>query len=109
MYIIVDVIVCIIKWLIQRRFNQSSIIIDECFNTLQPRTCMYSQTPEVWYFMGEKESNILVPLRRNDALFDFQPFANEKPCVACEAHMTKKSGAFWEGGKGCRDKIKMSR
>lgn len=38
-----------------------------------------------------------------------QPFALEKPCVACHHLMTKSRSTFWEGGKGCRDKTKMSR
>ncbi|CAN7992702.1 unnamed protein product [Ixodes hexagonus] len=38
-----------------------------------------------------------------------QPFAAEKPCVACGSFMTKKPTAHWEGGRGCRDSIKMSR
>ncbi|VDI55177.1 Hypothetical predicted protein [Mytilus galloprovincialis] len=38
-----------------------------------------------------------------------QPFALEKPCNACHQLMTKSRSAFWEGGKGCRDKTKMNR
>jgi len=37
-----------------------------------------------------------------------QPFS-QKPCI-CGSNLTKKdSGAFWEGGKGTRDKTKMNR
>ena len=38
-----------------------------------------------------------------------QPYASEKPCSGCDSQMTKKSSSHWEGGKGCRDQIKMSR
>ncbi|CAH1797260.1 unnamed protein product [Owenia fusiformis] len=38
-----------------------------------------------------------------------QPYAAEKPCTLCGKSMTNRSTAFWEGGKGCRDKIKMSK
>ncbi|XP_062599150.1 uncharacterized protein LOC134260609 [Saccostrea cucullata] len=38
-----------------------------------------------------------------------QPFALDKACVACKKSMTQVRTAFWEGGKGCRDKSKMSR
>lgn len=38
-----------------------------------------------------------------------QPYAGNKPCISCSSDMTKKAGSHWEGGKGCRDKITMSR
>jgi uncharacterized CHY-type Zn-finger protein len=38
-----------------------------------------------------------------------QAYTNEHPCVNCLANMTYKSTAHWEGGTGCRDKLKMSR
>ncbi|XP_077514158.1 uncharacterized protein LOC144125010 [Amblyomma americanum] len=38
-----------------------------------------------------------------------QPFAAEKPCIGCASFMTKKPTAHWEGGRGCRDRIRMSR
>lgn len=38
-----------------------------------------------------------------------QPFAAEKPCIGCGSFTTKKPTAHWEGGRGCRDSIKMSR
>ncbi|XP_075721299.1 ring finger and CHY zinc finger domain containing 1 [Rhipicephalus microplus] len=38
-----------------------------------------------------------------------QPFAAEKPCTGCANFMTKKPTAHWEGGRGCRDRIRMSR
>lgn len=38
-----------------------------------------------------------------------QPFALEKPCMSCGQSMTKSSTSHWEGGMGCRDKIKMSK
>ncbi|XP_041034329.1 uncharacterized protein si:dkey-24l11.2 isoform X2 [Carcharodon carcharias] len=38
-----------------------------------------------------------------------QPYNNGKPCVACGAMMTKGPYAsHWEGGQGCRNRIKMS-
>ncbi|XP_007906266.1 uncharacterized protein si:dkey-24l11.2 isoform X2 [Callorhinchus milii] len=39
-----------------------------------------------------------------------QPYNNEKPCIAC-GNMTLKGthSSHWEGGQGCRNKIKMSR
>ncbi|XP_020311682.1 uncharacterized protein si:dkey-24l11.2 [Oncorhynchus kisutch] len=39
-----------------------------------------------------------------------QPYSNGKPCVSCGGMMTR--GAYtshWEGGLGCRSKVKMSR
>lgn len=38
-----------------------------------------------------------------------QPFALEKPCNGCHQLMTKSRSSHWEGGKGCRDKTKMSK
>ncbi|XP_064474399.1 uncharacterized protein LOC135388648 [Ornithodoros turicata] len=38
-----------------------------------------------------------------------QPFSTDKPCIGCSGYMTKKVTAHWEGGRGCRDRIKMSR
>ncbi|ESO89970.1 hypothetical protein LOTGIDRAFT_234076 [Lottia gigantea] len=38
-----------------------------------------------------------------------QVYSVDKPCKGCESLMTKSSGSHWEGGQGCRDKIKMSR
>ncbi|CAD5114698.1 DgyrCDS3742 [Dimorphilus gyrociliatus] len=38
-----------------------------------------------------------------------QQFAAEKSCIACDKSLTKKCGSHWEGGKGCRDKSKMSK
>ncbi|CAH1253728.1 Hypp1230 [Branchiostoma lanceolatum] len=38
-----------------------------------------------------------------------QPFAADKPCILCGSNMKKGGGTHWEGGKGCRDRIKMSR
>ncbi|XP_035667999.1 uncharacterized protein LOC118410409 [Branchiostoma floridae] len=38
-----------------------------------------------------------------------QPFSADKPCVLCGSNMKKGGGSHWEGGKGCRDQIKMSR
>lgn len=38
-----------------------------------------------------------------------QPFAAERPCIGCANFMTKKPTAHWEGGRGCRDKIRMSK
>ena len=39
----------------------------------------------------------------------FQPFAGDKPCVACSSALTKVHSTHWEGGKGCRNKITMSK
>jgi len=38
-----------------------------------------------------------------------QAFAANRDCTMCGSNMTKKTGSHWEGGKGCRDVIKMSR
>lgn len=39
-----------------------------------------------------------------------QPYSNGKPCSGCGNFLTKGVGScHWEGGKGCRNKIKMSR
>lgn len=38
-----------------------------------------------------------------------QNFSASRPCSACGQHMTKIRSAHWEGGRGCRDKISMSR
>ncbi|XP_033761437.1 uncharacterized protein LOC117343204 [Pecten maximus] len=38
-----------------------------------------------------------------------QPFALEKPCMSCGHSMTKSTTSHWEGGLGCRDKIRMSK
>ena len=38
----------------------------------------------------------------------FQPYS-QQPCSGCKAAVTKSRSAHWEGGKGCRDKISMSR
>ena len=38
----------------------------------------------------------------------FQPYSQQL-CNGCKAAVTKSRSAHWEGGKGCRDKISMSR
>ncbi|XP_060557009.1 uncharacterized protein LOC132717539 [Ruditapes philippinarum] len=38
-----------------------------------------------------------------------QPFGAEKPCSSCSSALTKVRTSHWEGGRGCRDKISMSR
>ncbi|XP_014885804.1 uncharacterized protein LOC106946154 [Poecilia latipinna] len=39
-----------------------------------------------------------------------QPFGNGKPCVSCGSMMTRGTHtSHWEGGLGCRNKVKMSR
>lgn len=39
-----------------------------------------------------------------------QPYSNVKPCISCGNMMNKNvKSIHWEGGKGCRNKIKMSR
>jgi uncharacterized CHY-type Zn-finger protein len=38
-----------------------------------------------------------------------QPYSGDRPCIACNSVMTNRSTDHWEGGKGCRDKIKMNR
>lgn len=40
--------------------------------------------------------------------FLFQPYS-QQPCSGCKAAVTKSRSAHWEGGKGCRDKVTMSR
>ncbi|XP_072409275.1 uncharacterized protein [Chiloscyllium punctatum] len=38
-----------------------------------------------------------------------QPYSNGKPCISCRAMMTKGfHSSHWEGGRGCRNRIKMS-
>ncbi|XP_078063760.1 uncharacterized protein LOC144489773 [Mustelus asterias] len=38
-----------------------------------------------------------------------QPYNNGKPCIACGAMMTKGSySSHWEGGQGCRNRIRMN-
>ncbi|XP_062317587.1 uncharacterized protein si:dkey-24l11.2 [Osmerus eperlanus] len=39
-----------------------------------------------------------------------QPYSNGKPCVCCGGMMTRGAcTSYWEGGLGCRNKIKMNR
>ncbi|XP_072550598.1 uncharacterized protein [Salminus brasiliensis] len=39
-----------------------------------------------------------------------QPYSNGKPCVGCGGMMTRGTHtSHWEGGQGCRSKVKMSR
>ncbi|XP_071355306.1 uncharacterized protein [Trachinotus anak] len=39
-----------------------------------------------------------------------QPYANGKPCISCGSMMTRGArSSHWEGGLGCRNKVKMSR
>ncbi|XP_077373058.1 uncharacterized protein LOC144016161 isoform X2 [Festucalex cinctus] len=39
-----------------------------------------------------------------------QPYGNGKPCISCGSLMTRGAHtSHWEGGLGCRNKIKMSR
>lgn len=39
-----------------------------------------------------------------------QPYGNGKPCISCGSMMTKGTHTtHWEGGRGCRNKVKMSR
>lgn len=39
-----------------------------------------------------------------------QPYGNGKPCVGCGSMMTRGTRtSHWEGGLGCRNKVKMSR
>ncbi|KAG8576433.1 hypothetical protein GDO81_009859 [Engystomops pustulosus] len=39
-----------------------------------------------------------------------QPYSNVKPCLSCGNMMNKNIHSIhWEGGKGCRNKVKMSR
>lgn len=39
-----------------------------------------------------------------------QPYSNGKPCIGCGSMLTKGSyTSHWEGGLGCRNKVKMSR
>ncbi|GFT10889.1 uncharacterized protein C18H10.09 [Nephila pilipes] len=38
-----------------------------------------------------------------------QPYSKDKPCFSCSSNVVNKSGSFWEGGKGCRNSITMSR
>ena len=38
----------------------------------------------------------------------FQGFT-QKGCISCKASVTAVHTSHWEGGKGCRNKIKMNR
>ncbi|XP_069480845.1 uncharacterized protein [Ambystoma mexicanum] len=39
-----------------------------------------------------------------------QPYSNVKPCISCGSMMTRANqSSHWEGGQGCRNKIKMCR
>ncbi|XP_016102172.1 uncharacterized protein [Sinocyclocheilus grahami] len=39
-----------------------------------------------------------------------QPYCSGKPCVGCGGMMTRAAfSSHWEGGQGCRNKVKMSR
>ncbi|KAH3840515.1 uncharacterized protein LOC127879356 [Dreissena polymorpha] len=38
-----------------------------------------------------------------------QAYASERPCVGCSSSLTKVRTAHWEGGKGCRNRIAMSK
>ncbi|KAM4734342.1 uncharacterized protein FYW61_007499 isoform 2-T2 [Anableps anableps] len=39
-----------------------------------------------------------------------QPYGNGKPCISCGSMMTRGTRtSHWEGGLGCRNKVKMSR
>ncbi|PIK62183.1 hypothetical protein BSL78_00906 [Apostichopus japonicus] len=38
-----------------------------------------------------------------------QPYSVDKPCVRCGSSTTKGRTQHWEGGSGCRNKIKMSK
>ncbi|KAI3370710.1 hypothetical protein L3Q82_007267 [Scortum barcoo] len=38
-----------------------------------------------------------------------QPYGNGKPCISCGSMMTRGTRtSYWEGGLGCRNKVKMS-
>ncbi|KJH46532.1 hypothetical protein DICVIV_07400 [Dictyocaulus viviparus] len=38
-----------------------------------------------------------------------QPYTAGKPCSNCSRSLTRNRSHFWEGGKGCRDQLMMSR
>ncbi|KAK0394275.1 hypothetical protein QR680_000665 [Steinernema hermaphroditum] len=38
-----------------------------------------------------------------------QPFSKDKPCTNCKETTTKSKSSHWEGGRGCREKLVMSR
>ncbi|KAL3865636.1 hypothetical protein ACJMK2_043007 [Sinanodonta woodiana] len=38
-----------------------------------------------------------------------QPYSCDKPCISCSHNVVKTRTEHWEGGKGCRDKITMSK
>ncbi|KAA3680356.1 uncharacterized protein DEA37_0002344 [Paragonimus westermani] len=38
-----------------------------------------------------------------------QIFSSTKPCVRCGKHLSGSRSAHWEGGKGCRNRLTMSR
>ncbi|CAH8444848.1 unnamed protein product [Schistosoma intercalatum] len=38
-----------------------------------------------------------------------QPFSTNKPCVRCDKMLSGTRSSHWEGGKGCRNQVTMSR
>ncbi|ESO04569.1 hypothetical protein HELRODRAFT_79010 [Helobdella robusta] len=38
-----------------------------------------------------------------------QAYSPNNPCLRCGSNITNKFTSHWEGGKGCRDKVRMSR
>uniref|UniRef100_A0A0N5AG60 C3H1-type domain-containing protein n=1 Tax=Syphacia muris TaxID=451379 RepID=A0A0N5AG60_9BILA len=38
-----------------------------------------------------------------------QPFLSNKPCAFCKNSVVNTKSSFWEGGKGCRNKVTMNR
>ncbi|XP_056138013.1 uncharacterized protein si:dkey-24l11.2 [Lampris incognitus] len=39
-----------------------------------------------------------------------QPYSNAKPCISCGGMLTRGANtSYWEGGLGCRNKLKMNR
>jgi hypothetical protein len=39
-----------------------------------------------------------------------QTYSSSRPCVGCGGDLVGgRAGTYWEGGKGCRNKVKMSR
>lgn len=59
----------------------------------------------------EKENHIMVLANRMICGFccKEQTYSPDKPCIGCDSSLTRIRSSHWEGGKGCRDKIKMSR
>ena len=71
-------------------------------------TATRNNLPFIWVMLNKMLSSFLFTFISNRVYFAFQPYS-QQPCSGCKAAMTKARSAHWEGGKGCRDKVAMSR